>query len=174
MFAEHVDALVLRGGCLPLGERGLPFAPVVDVLRGLVTRGLVADVPPTLARLGAGSGYRSVRDSEPVRRISSRRSSISWKDLSSDRTVVLIVEDVHWADRSTRELLSFAAHNLRDQRLLIVASFRTDDLDREHPLRLLLAELHRNTRVDRIELAAFTASDGRRLRPRPSSDRGRR
>ena len=73
--------------------------------------------------------------------------------------MAVILEDLHWADRSTRELLSFAAHNLREQRLLIIASYRADDLDREHPLRLLLAELHRNTHVDRMELAAFAASD---------------
>ena len=157
-FAENVDALVLRGGCLPLGERGLPFAPVVEVLRGLMTGGLMAEVPPTLARLVPGTAIDPSETATGQAHLFSAFLDLL-EGLSSDRTVTLIIEDVHWADRSTRELLSFAAHNLRDQRLLIVASFRTDDLDREHPLRLLLAELHRNTRVHRIELAAFAASD---------------
>ena len=156
-FTGSVDGWVLRGGCLPLGERGLPFAPVVEVLRGLIAEGRLSEAPPALEMLISG---------EPVG-LSERPSGQAHlflaflhllEELSADRTVALILEDVHWADRSTRELLSFVAHNLRDQRLLVVASYRADDLDREHPLRLTIAELHRDPRVQRIELSAFSAS----------------
>jgi AAA ATPase domain len=67
-----------------LGATGLPFSPVVEVLRALTGEG------------GSTAG----------------------------RTVVLVLEDLHWADRSTRQLLGFVAHNLRDQRLLVVAAYR--------------------------------------------------
>jgi DNA-binding CsgD family transcriptional regulator/tetratricopeptide (TPR) repeat protein len=156
-FVGAVDGLVLRGGCLPLGERGLPFAPVVEVLRGLIADGRIPEASPALERLVSGApAGPSERPSGQAHLFLAFLRLL--EDLSADRPVALILEDVHWADRSTRELLSFVAHNLRDQRLLVVASYRADDLDREHPLRLLLAELHRNPRVDRMELAAFSAS----------------
>jgi ATP/maltotriose-dependent transcriptional regulator MalT len=84
-------------------------------------------------------------------------------DLSSDRCVVLVVEDLHWADPSTRDLLSFLVSRLRNQRLLVVGSYRADDLHRRHPLRPLLGELIRLPAVERIDLAPFDAEDARRF-----------
>ena len=156
-FTGSIDGWVLRGGCLPLGERGLPFAPVVEVLRGLIADGRISEVPPALQMLVSGEPVGM-----PERPSGQAHLFLAFlqllEELSANITVALILEDVHWADRSTRELLSFVAHNLRDQRLLVVASYRADDLDREHPLRLTIAELHRDPRVRRIELAAFSAS----------------
>ena len=61
--------------------------------------------------------------------------------------VVLVIEDMHWADHSTRDLLSFLIRNQRAlDGVLIVGTYRSDELHRTHPLRPLLAEL------DRIEL----------------------
>jgi hypothetical protein len=71
----------------------------------------------------------------------------------------LVLEDLHWADRSTRQLLAFVAHALRSQRLLVVATYRADDLHRQHPLRPLLAELRRNARTRRVELAPFAPAE---------------
>jgi predicted ATPase len=70
---------------------------------------------------------------------------------------LLIVEDLHWADRSTRDLLAFLAASLRSGR--VVGSFRSDELDRLHPLRRLLAELARNRRVVRLELPRFSRAE---------------
>jgi hypothetical protein len=55
-------------------------------------------------------------------------------------------------------MLTFLAHNVRDQRLLVVATYRADDVHREHPLRPLLTELRRSSRLDPIDLAPFTPS----------------
>ena len=49
-----------------------------------------------------------------------------------------MLEDIHWADRSTRDFLAFLARNMCAERLLVVATFRTDELHRRHPLRPLL------------------------------------
>ena len=68
---------------------------------------------------------------------------------------MLVVEDLHWADRSTRDLLAFLVRNLRHGRLLLVATYRSDELHRRHPLRPFLAELDRGRRVERLELARF-------------------
>jgi hypothetical protein len=73
--------------------------------------------------------------------------------LAANRPVVVVLEDVHWADASTRDLLVFLAHNLREVGLVLVASFRTDELQRQHPLRLLLPRLLREDTVQYLELA---------------------
>ena len=73
--------------------------------------------------------------------------------IGEERAVVLVVEDLHWADDSTREVLAFLVRNLRDERLLLTATFRSDELHRRHPLLRWLAEVDRVPSVERIELA---------------------
>ena len=79
--------------------------------------------------------------------------------LSDDQPVALILEDLHWADSSTRDLLRFLVRNARDARFLIIGTYRSDELHRRHPLRPLLAELERLEGVDDIELGAFSADE---------------
>ena len=73
--------------------------------------------------------------------------------------VVVVLEDLHWADRATRDLVAFLARTLRSGRVLLVASYRSDELHRRHPLRPLLAELVRLPGVERIELAPFSRAE---------------
>jgi predicted ATPase len=75
--------------------------------------------------------------------------------LGRQAPVVLVVEDLHWADRSTRDLLAFLVRNLRAERVLLVATYRSDELHRRHPMRPFLAELARGGRVQRVDLAPF-------------------
>jgi len=75
--------------------------------------------------------------------------------VGAERPALLVVEDLHWADRSTRDLLAYLVRNLRHGRLLLVATYRSDELHRRHPLRPFLAELDRGRRVERLELARF-------------------
>ena len=64
--------------------------------------------------------------------------------LADDRPVVLVIEDAHWADRSSRDLLAFLVGRQQIlDRVLIVVTYRSDELHRTHPLRPLLAELGR-------------------------------
>ena len=79
--------------------------------------------------------------------------------LGRDEPVLLAIEDLHWADASTRAFLSFLARSLRAERVLVVASYRPDELHRRHPLRPLLAELERGPRARRIELAPLTRAE---------------
>jgi ATP/maltotriose-dependent transcriptional regulator MalT len=66
-----------------------------------------------------------------------------------------VLEDVHWADRSTRALAAHLARNLRSERVLLILTYRTDELHRRHPLRPLLAELERLESTRTIELERF-------------------
>ena len=81
------------------------------------------------------------------------------EDLGSAETLLLVLEDLHWADRSTRDLLGFLSRSLRDSRVLVVGSYRTDDLHRGHPLRPFLAELDRIRGVRRIDLGPLTTGE---------------
>ena len=164
--------LVLEGGSVALGDDGLPFGPIVEALRALVRdvdRERIASAGgpslPELARLvpelspvdsaepvpGSHVDWLQVRIFEGVLRLLGR--------LGDETPVLLIVEDLHWADRSTRDLLAFLIRNARDERLLIVATVRTDELNRRHPLTGWLAEAERQPRVDRIDLHRFERTE---------------
>jgi DNA-binding CsgD family transcriptional regulator len=84
--------------------------------------------------------------------------------LAEQRPLVLVIEDAHWADRSSRDLLAFLVGYQRAVgNLLIVVTFRSDELHRTHPLRPLLAELARIDWVDRIELPPLTRGQAEEL-----------
>ncbi|TAM82391.1 MAG: helix-turn-helix transcriptional regulator, partial [Jatrophihabitans sp.] len=82
---------------------------------------------------------------------------------NADRPVLLIVEDVHWADQATRDLLGFLFTRLTGERVLIVASYRADDLHRRHPLRPTLAQWSRLPIVERVNLPGLSGEDVRSL-----------
>ncbi len=76
--------------------------------------------------------------------------------LAEQAPVLFVVEDIHWADRSTRDFLAFLARTMRVGRVAVVASYRSDDVHRRHPLRPMLAELARRPDIERIELEPFS------------------
>jgi len=71
--------------------------------------------------------------------------------LAERAPVLLVVDDLHWADQSTRDLLGFLVRNLRAG-VALVLTYRSDELHRRHPLRPFLAELDRSGRAERLEL----------------------
>jgi DNA-binding CsgD family transcriptional regulator len=167
--AASAGARVLTGGCLELGTDGLPFAPFTAVLRDLVhemgadavasmlpgrtTRGLARLLPELGEPDTAGDPAEArARLFEEVLR--------ALEHLTRHSPVVLVIEDAHWADRSSRDLLTFLIGNQRAlSGLLIVVTFRSDELHRTHPLRPLLASLDRIAWVERIEVPRLTRQD---------------
>ena len=160
--SRAAGARVLTGGCVELGTDGLPFAPFTAVLRELVRDlgadgvarllpgGATRDFARLLPEFGAADGdagdiVARARLFEQVLALLER--------LADDGPVVLLIEDAHWADRSTRDLLAFLVG--RQQILdgvLIIVTYRSDELHRTHPLRPLLAELGRLGWVERMDL----------------------
>jgi DNA-binding CsgD family transcriptional regulator/tetratricopeptide (TPR) repeat protein len=160
---------VLTGGCLELGADGLPFAPFTAVLRELV-RDLgaagVADLLPggatrELARLLPEFGEpAAAEDAGEARARLFEQVLILLEQLAEGSPVLLVIEDAHWADRSTRDLLAFLIRNQQAlDGLLIVVTYRSDELHRTHPLRPLLAELDRVSWVRRMELGRLSRRD---------------
>ncbi|HME81626.1 MAG TPA: AAA family ATPase [Candidatus Eremiobacteraceae bacterium] len=81
------------------------------------------------------------------------------RDFGAARPTVVVIEDIHWADSASFELLQHLAANIGDARLLVVATYRNDELKRAQALRPMLAKLARQSAVRRIELPALSASE---------------
>ena len=167
--AAAAGARVLTGGCLELGTDGLPFAPFTAVLRDLVhemgAEGVASMLPGRttrgLARLlpELGEPDTSGDPAEAKARLFEEVLR-ALEHLTRHSPVVLVIEDAHWADRSSRDLLTFLIGNQRAlSGLLIVVTFRSDELHRTHPLRPLLASLDRIAWVERIDLPRLTRYD---------------
>ncbi len=153
---------VLTGTCLELVDRALPYGPVVQALRQAARL-----LPPVEFEMVVGPARRELAQLLPELRDHGETPAADYEGgmfehllgvverLGEKEPVVLVVEDLHWADRSTRDLFVFLARNLQDTRVLVVGTYRTDDLHRRHPLRPVLAELERSGAVRRIELERF-------------------
>src|SRR5580698_6176847 len=159
--ARRAGARVLTGGCMQLGVDGLPFAPFTAVLRDLVhdmgADAFAALLPGRatreLARLLPELGMPDLDDAGPARARLFEEMLAALDQLGRRSPVVLVIEDAHWADRSSRDLLTFLIGNQRAiGGLLIIVTFRSDELHRTHPLRPLLAALDRIDWVERVEL----------------------
>jgi DNA-binding CsgD family transcriptional regulator/tetratricopeptide (TPR) repeat protein len=165
-LAADSGALVLAGDCVDLGESELPYVPLVAALRPLARSGDAAlteplreAVAPLLPGLAAPPEL-----ADPGRDIGAQarlfEGLLSLLDaLAVERPVLLLIEDLHWADRSTRAALAFLARSLSRERVLVVASYRPDELHRRHPLRPLLADLERHPHSRRLSLAPLTREE---------------
>ncbi|WP_405533507.1 AAA family ATPase [Streptomyces avidinii] len=167
--ANRRGAVVAVGGCVEIGAEGLPFAPFSTALRTLhrllpeELATAAAGQEDELARIlpELGDTPRGPHDEESTARLFELTARMLER-LAAERTVVLVLEDLHWADTSTRHLLSYLFRTLGSGRLVIVATYRADDVHRRHPLRPLLAELDRLRTVRRIELSRFNRAEVRR------------
>ncbi|MFH9589302.1 AAA family ATPase [Streptomyces luteogriseus] len=164
--ARHRGAVVALGGCVEIGADGLPFAPFSTALRALRR-----ELPGELAAAAAGQEEELARllpelgeskagrhDEDGMARLFELTARLLER-VAAEHTVVLALEDLHWADASTRHLLSYLFRTLRTGRLVVLATYRSDDIHRRHPLRPLLAELDRLRTIRRLELARFTRDE---------------
>jgi DNA-binding CsgD family transcriptional regulator len=139
---------LLIGQCVGLDEATIPLLPVIDALRGL------DDGADELSEVVPASGGQPPAGLHPL--ILERLA-----DAAEQAPILLVVEDLHWADRSTLELLAFLARRMRDERILVVATFRSDEVDRRERLRRFLAELATAPRARRLELDRLTRAQTR-------------
>jgi DNA-binding CsgD family transcriptional regulator len=160
---------VVAGHCLDFGDSALPYLPFSEVLGRLEAElpdvvHRVAEAHPALARLQPGRRVMAPADTAATAAAArAEGESLDRSDLfaavhalleaaSTQAPVLLVIEDCHWADQSSRDLLSFLFSRPFEGRVAIVASYRSDDLHRRHPLRRLVAEWSRLRGVDRVQL----------------------
>jgi predicted ATPase len=173
--ARAQGARVLIGGCQQLGTGALPFAPFTAVIRDLAREdgtaavlellgGRAGEIERLLPELGAperqqaelAASSSGAYPGDGRGRLFGQMLALL-QQLGERGPVVLGIEDLHWAGHSTRDLLAFLVSNQRVlPGVLIIASFRSDELHRTHPLLPLLTELARLAWVQRAELPGLT------------------
>jgi DNA-binding CsgD family transcriptional regulator len=152
---------VLSGHCAELGE-SVPYLPLADALRN------AAQAPETSPRLlealaAQPALARLLPEGETAAATAGEGGGMARQqmfgavlgllgDLSAATPVLLVFEDLHWADASTRDLLTFLSRVLRTERVALIGTYRTDDLHRRHPLRPVAAELQRLPSVTSLRL----------------------
>jgi DNA-binding CsgD family transcriptional regulator/tetratricopeptide (TPR) repeat protein len=154
---------VFAGHCLDFGDSALPYLPFSEVLGRLA-----ADLPdiveqvakqyPALARLQPGRrvmGQDHAPDgNNPLDRADLFEAVHTLLETAAEKApLLLVIEDTHWADQSTRDMLSFLFTRQFAGPVAVVASYRSDDLHRRHPLRRQVAEWSRIRGVDRVSLS---------------------
>jgi DNA-binding CsgD family transcriptional regulator len=146
---------VLCGQCAEIGD-SVPYLPFADALR-TASPELEAAVKarPVLARLlpDGGDGQRAEGEWAGLTRQQMFGAVLGLlAELAADKPVLLVLEDLHWADASTRDLVTFLLRMLHRERVAAIGTYRTDDLYRRHPLRRVLADLQRLPSVVTVEL----------------------
>ncbi|WP_026116682.1 helix-turn-helix transcriptional regulator [Nocardiopsis valliformis] len=163
LLDEHLRRLpgtpAAVGGCLELGAEGIPFAPFTALLRELVRSGghttdPTGDLGRLLPELGGAAG---AADQGRARLFESVLTYL--EERAGPDGLTLVIEDLHWADASTRDLLVFLLRNLGPAPIHLLISVRTDDLHRAHPLRRLLPEIERLPRVRRLDLEPLSRDE---------------
>jgi len=145
---------------VPVGDGALPYAPIVEAIRALASdvgvgavRELVGPSWRELARLLPALGAPETGgapDQAAQTRLFELLLGLLGR-LAEQARLVVVVEDLHWADSSTRDLLAFLVRNLRRERILLVVTYRNDEPGQQR-LGPYLAELARAGRVERIDL----------------------
>ena len=147
--ARERGAHVISGECTEIEARR-PFGPFIDAF----TTGDIP-LPAELAQGGPGA--------LPVAEVERYRVHVAFAErlaeAARERPIVMIIEDLHWADEATNELVPYLARKLRDAPVLLLVTFRSDELHRLHPLNHVLAELSRGRLADDIRLKRLTLEE---------------
>ncbi len=193
--AEAAGRQVVVGHCVDFGESALAYLPFTEILGRLQSRrpqevDRLAATYPAIGRLLPRQRVRPSGPSVPAdagpadaRRDGDERSSRAdlfaglhalLETLAADEPLLVVVEDVHWADQSSRELLSYLFARQLAAPVSVVVSFRSDDVHRRHPLRPTLAEWSRLPGLHRMQVGPLAEPDVRdlvhALHPDPLTD----
>ena len=170
--ARASGAFILVGACVEIGEVSLPFAPIREALRdpaaGLTSERLVELLGPVGAELGSlldPPGPRMRADTRIGLGADSAQARFFeaclelFRLLGRDRQLLVVIEDIHWADRSTLGLLSYLVNRRQESPFALLATFRSDELHRRHPLQPFLASVERLPASLRLDLQRFGAGE---------------
>lgn len=162
-----VGALVLSGQCVDLGQVATPYAPITALLRTLIE---LVGVDAVLDAAGPGRETLGILLPEiagPGTDWSSENRlhevvAVLFEHLAQERPLIVVVEDLHWADDATLTVLRFLLRAVAQVPLMIVMTYRIDDVHRGHPLRGFLSEIERGRRAQRITLRRLTRAQVRK------------
>ncbi|MBX5199945.1 AAA family ATPase [Rhizobium sp. NZLR1] len=169
-FADRLSgrALFLKGGCIEQRESALPYAPVTAVLHELVqlrgapsARSLVgAEGARELAWLLPEFGETSERYDAGIARARLFEALRKlFEELAREMPLVLVVEDIHWADQTTCDLLRFLAARLRKIRLMLIVTYRPEETSGSNALRTTIADLSLSEGAEVLKLPRLTRAE---------------
>jgi tetratricopeptide (TPR) repeat protein len=182
-LCEQLSTYVtLRGGrtlvghCYEAGSLSLPYLAFVEALRSYVLSREVKDLREELGN-GASDVARIIseirerlkirlrphKDPEEERYRLLQAVSEFVSNAASVQPMMVVLEDLHDADKGTLEMLIHVSRNLSGARLLIVGTYRDVEVDRSHPLSAALAELRRVSTYGRVFLRGLNADEVRRM-----------
>jgi DNA-binding CsgD family transcriptional regulator/tetratricopeptide (TPR) repeat protein len=158
--ARAAGAQLLVGRCIDLVGADVPYLPVAEAIRPLLAREDVRKLlgsarelrwlPPGMV---LGEEPTRQRDGAPRSQLGLLEELLALLDtVAATEPVVLVLEDLHWADRSTLDLIALLAHNLDERRVLLLGTYRGEELLSEHRLRRLVMGLLRAGVATRLEL----------------------
>ncbi|MBA3735305.1 MAG: AAA family ATPase [Actinobacteria bacterium] len=160
---------VLWGGCSE-AEFSLPYLPIVEALGNYLSRqdtdrlaeelgAARRDLAQLFPQLGRDEPPAPVGDPAQAK-LRLFEAVVALLSLPArEHGLLLIVEDVHWADAATRELLDHIARRLTNTRALVLVTFRSDELDRRHPLAPLLQMWRRSRVAELVTLSALEQAE---------------
>ena len=170
---RHAEgATVLYGRCDE--EALMPYQPVTEALRHAVRHGapiaLAPEMSDELVRLvprlerhddapaapvaaAASEPLAGERDSQRYRLFEGVANALA--QLAGRNGLLLVVDDLHWADRTTLLLLRYLARIGGSSRVLLVATYRDDEVGPDHPLAILLDDVRRDGRLERLTLGGL-------------------
>jgi DNA-binding NarL/FixJ family response regulator len=166
--ARGAGLRALVGGCVELDGGGIPLAPLVDMLRALAAElpgdALDALLGPARGEIGRLVPELSIQsevlaptDPDPSRILELLLGVIG--RLVAETPLLLVIEDVQWADPATLDLIALLVAAPTARRLLLVFSVRSDELPRAHPFRRISARWEQQRAVERIELERLSAAE---------------
>ncbi|GAB3708322.1 LuxR family transcriptional regulator [Mariniluteicoccus flavus] len=162
------DGLVVIGQCVPMADEGLPLVPATQVLRHLID---ACGREAVLEWAGAGRAAlgglvpelgEPTRDGQERLRMFEAFARVL-EGAARRRPLLVVIEDLHWSDATTRELLRFLRVAVTGVPIMVVATFRTDEVTRRHPLRPWLSDILRTPHTERVELEPLDDADSRDL-----------
>jgi len=182
-LCEQLSTYVtLRGGrtlvghCYEAGSLSLPYLAFVEALRSYV---LTREVKDLREELGTGASdmariiseirerlkikLRPQKDPEEERYRLLQAVTSFLSNAAAVQPMLVVLEDLHDADKGTLEMLTHVSRNLAGARLLIVGTYRDVEVDRSHPLSAALAELRRVSTYGRVLLRGLNADEVRRM-----------
>ncbi|HLH46466.1 MAG TPA: AAA family ATPase [Acidimicrobiales bacterium] len=173
--AKAAGRRVLVGHCVHFADSAPPYLPLSEIFGRVQSSSpalaaALIDQQPVLARLmpgarrlGEGDGEAPGSPGPPGRAELFEAVHAAFSEMARSAPLLIVVEDVHWADVSTREMLSFLFARSFGEPVAIVVSYRSDDLNRRHPLRALVGEWARLPGVVRLHLSPLPDADVRSL-----------
>jgi DNA-binding CsgD family transcriptional regulator len=156
---------VLSSGCVDVGGT-LAYLPVLELLDAAGHLDAVTGTAAASLR-GALGGGTEAGTAEEINVAPAARAGIFLRIrellamAASERDIVAVIDDLQWADRSTLDVVSFLARRLVGTGVMLVLAYRSDDLNRRHPLRPVLVDLGRHAALDHVRLGPLSAADVR-------------